>query len=297
MQEFEYSGKAMGTDYHLAVVCPSAKLANEAFAIAKSIIEAYEARFSRFLPESELSRLNENQDQVVSSTFMEVTRKARQLFEETKGVFNPLVQISRFGYDRDFDDLKDDDFSDESPYDIDFSATTIDTDSFRVRLEPGQKLDYGGFLKGYLAELIAKKIEAYAPDITGVVVNLGGDIHARGLDADAAKFVFYIYNPITQKDDFPITLHNQSLATSGTYKRYWMHSGKKTHHILDATGVPSGESDIVSASVVCKDGGRAEAYAKVFLLLGPEEGMKLLEAEPFSFLTIGAEGQITTNII
>lgn len=297
MQEFEYSGKAMGVDYHVAMVCSSWQGADAAYTIAKSTIEAWDARFSRFVPQSELSVLNANKDMTVSSAFLDATLKARQLFGETRGVFNPLVQIARFGYDRTFADLKDEGASDETPYDIDFSSTLIDPDTSRVRLGPGQKLDYGGFLKGYLAEIVAKKIESYSRDISGVVVNLGGDIHARGVDEGGKEFVFYIYNPVTKNEDLPVTLHNQSLATSGTYKRHWMHAGKRTHHILGASGVPGDGSGVVSASVVCADGGRAEAYAKVFLLLGPEHAAKLLGTEGFSFVTITTEGQITTTIV
>lgn len=299
MQEFEYSGKAMGTHFHVAVVCNSRRVADEAYGIAKSTIEAYEARFSRFLPQSELSVLNESKDMVVSGIFLDATLKARQLFDETRGVFNPLVQIARFGYDRTFAELKDSGQRDETPYDIDFSSTVIDQAASRVRLGPGQKLDYGGFLKGYLAQSIAKDIEAYSRDIGGVVVNIGGDIHARGVDEEGREFVFYIYNPTAKNDDIIVMLHNQSLATSGTYKRQWMHSGKKTHHILGASGVPSDgdASDTVSASVVCADGGRAEAYAKVFLLLGPQEAVHLLGTDGFSFVTINTEGEVTQNIV
>lgn len=287
----------MGVDYHLAVVCISRQRADEAYAIAKSTIEAWDARFSRFLPQSELSQLNANKDMVVSSVFLDATLKAHRLFGETKGVFNPLVQIARFGYDRDFADLEDAGTSDEALYDIDFSSTEIDTKSSRVRLRQGQKLDYGGFLKGYLAEMLAKKLEALSPDIAGVVVNIGGDIHARGLDAQGNKFVFHIYNPVAQNEDLSVPLHNQSLATSGVYKRHWTRAGQKTHHILNAAGLPDSKSDIVSASVVCADGGRAEAYAKVFLLLGPEHAVKLLGTKTYSFLTISADGKVATNIV
>ncbi len=297
MQEFEYSGKAMGTDYHVAVVCGSRAIADEAYGIAKSTIQAYEARFSRFLPRSELSVLNESKDMVVSDTFLDVTLKALRLFEETRGVFNPLVQIARFGYNRDFAELVDTGGHDETPYDIDFSSTSVDQAASRVRLGLGQRLDYGGFLKGYLAQIIAEKVEAYSRDISGVVVNIGGDIHARGADEEGREFVFYIYNPITKKEDLSVVLRNQSLATSGTYKRQWMHAGKSTHHILGASGVPNEGSGVVSASVICEDGGRAEAYAKVFLLLGPEEAAKLLGLEGVSFVTINKDGEVTKNIV
>jgi thiamine biosynthesis lipoprotein len=298
MQEFEYNGKAMGTEYSVAVVCGSKELADKAYEIARGDIESYEARFSRFLPTSELSVLNEKKDMVVSQTFLDATLKARQLFAATGGVFNPLVQIARFGYNKTFNDIKDGEGAkDDSPYDIDFSSTIIDRQTSRVRLSEGQKLDYGCFLKGYLAEIIAKKLESHFPDIAGVIVNLGGDIHARGLDQDGNKFVFNIHNPVQENGDIEVTLYNQSLATSGTYKRSWLSSGKKTHHILDASGARNPENDIVSASVIHEDGAAAEAYAKVFLSLGHGGGLKLLDGKDIPFVIIKSDRLIIRNTI
>lgn len=299
MEEFEYSGKAMGTNYSVAVVCDSEAVATEAWHIAKAEVEAYDAKFSRFAPTSEISLLNKRKDMRISETFLKVTAEAQKLFFETRGVFNPLVQISRFGYDRDFSELEDAGtaIDEDERYDIDFSTTLIDPRASRIRLNEGQELDYGGFLKGYLAELIARKIEERFPAISGIVVNLGGDIHARGLDRDRQEFQFHIYNPILDNEDIVVNLRDQSLATSGTYKRFWRRAGRNMHHILDVSGTDNPTSEIVSASVVCENGGKAEAYAKVFLSLGTENAVDLLKNESISFLSIDRRGKVVGNII
>jgi len=66
LKEFEWSGKAMGTDYSVAIVCISKDLALETYKIAKNDIERYEKRFSRFLPTSELSILNKKKDMIMA---------------------------------------------------------------------------------------------------------------------------------------------------------------------------------------------------------------------------------------
>ena len=296
LKEFEWSGKAMGTDYSIAIVCISRDLALETYEKAKNEIKEYEERFSRFLSTSELSILNEKKDMVVSQTFLDVTKKAYQLFMETGGIFNPLVQIVRFGYDKNFINLENNKHTkDDSLYNIDFHSTIIDEKTSSIHLKEGQKLDYGGFLKGYLAEIIAKKIKSHSENITGVIVNIGGDIHTQGLDENGNKFVFNIYNPILKNEDIKITLYNQSLATSGTYKRSWFISGKKMHHILDSSGSQNPENDIVSASVIHENGANAEAYTKVFLSLGHERALKLLKNKNVSFIIIKNDGQVNTN--
>lgn len=307
MKEFEYTGKAMGTEYSVAIVTDSEAVAKKMLALAKRDIEDYETRFSRFIPTSELSILNDRKTMVVSQAFLDVTQKAYQLFTETGGIFNPLVQIARLGYDKTFDSVGNPQSGnmgkvlDDSPYDIDFSATIIDQQTSRIHLEEGQKLDYGGFLKGYLAELIAKKITLASSAVSGVVVNLGGDIYTQGLDEHGHKFIFHIYNPILDNDDTSVSLYNQSLATSGTYKRSWLQpgkpTGKLTHHILDASGKQNPHSDVVSASVIHSDGAKAESYAKVFLAVSHDTALKILANEPISFVLIKNNGTVINKVI
>ena len=298
IEEFEYNGKAMGTDYFIAIVCDSRDLADKIYKISKNNIEEYEKRFSRFLKTSELSVLNEKKNMVVSQIFFDVTIRAYQLFFETKGIFNPLVQVSRLGYDKNFSDLKNNEKDeDESIYDIDFSSTKIDRLTRCIKLNEGQQLDYGGFLKGYLAEIIAKNIKSYSPNIIGVIVNLGGDIHTEGLDKNNNKFVFNIHNPVLVNENIEVSLFNQSLATSGTYKRSWSKFGKRVHHILDIFGKQNPENDVVSASVICNDGGESEAYSKVFISTDYKNAIKILGDKKNSTVIIKNNGQVIKNII
>lgn len=277
MKEYEYSGKAMGTEFDIAIVTSDDTHVEHIATQAMREIEDAEKRFSRFQKDSELSTLNRTKKMEVSPELLEAILKAYELFEATKGVFNPLVQISRFGYDKSFPEMSGI-ANERGDYDIDFSSVIINKDASTVTLMPGQELDFGGFLKGFIAEKTCRNIMKNE-GVTGAVVNLGGDIHARGTDAEGKSFIFDIFNPVTEQDDFSLPLSNESLATSGTYKRKWGKEGAIMHHILDATGMKNPDSDIVSASVVHEDGGKADAYAKVFLSLGPERALGMLGSD------------------
>lgn len=301
-KEYEFTGKAMGTEYSVAIIGNSESTANEMFKITSKIIAEYEAKFSRFLPTSELSLLNEKKEMAVSRELLDVILEAYQLFSQTHGIFNPLVQVARFGYNKTFDELKNSDqenipVDDESQYDIDFSTTVIDLENSHVTLREGQKLDFGGFLKGYLAEKIAKKLMSDFPQTTGIIINLGGDIHTQGLDEHGNKFIFNIYNPILDNEDITIPLFNQSLATSGTYKRKWLRGGIETNHLLDASGAQNFDTDIVSASIIHESGAVAESYAKVFLALGNLNAIRLLNNKELSFITVDTQGEVIRNIL
>lgn len=297
MHEYEYTGKAMGTDFSLAVVCDDPHVANAVNHRTEEKIRAYEAQFSRFLETSELSLLNTERHMEVSPVFLEVTLEAKRLYDVTQGVFNPLVQIARLGYIQSYEDLHHTSTSvDDATYNIDFSQTLIDTTAHTITLMEGQKLDFGGFLKGYLAEKLCHEIMDFSVLIQGAIVNIGGDIHARGYDAADETFIFTIFNPVTGVDDIQISLTNKSLATSGTYKRTWVHNAQATHHILDASGIQNPITSVVSASVIHPHGGTAEAYAKVFLGKEPEDAQALCDSET-EYIIIKNDGQIISNCI
>ncbi len=298
-EEYEYNGKAMGTDYSIVIVSKNKELANYMYKIALKDIEEYEIIFSRFLSTSELSTLNQKKDMKVSKIFLNVTLKAYYYYLKTNGIFNPLISVFRFGYDRNYSEIKNSTMiSNDFDYDIDFSTVVIDEKNSHIHLNNGQNLDYGGFLKGYLAEIIAKKIKLYSKYITGVIVNIGGDINTRGLDKHGNQFIFFIYNPILKNSDTSVTLYNQSLATSGTYKRNWLFFNKKIHHILDSSGKKNPDNDIVSATVVCNDGAQSEAFTKVFLSIKPNKAIELLDEKNknIKYILINNKGQIIKNI-
>ncbi len=286
----------MGTDFSIAIVSTSKEIADAQAKKAIDCIASYEQRFSRFIPASELSTLNQKKHLHVSEYFMRVIERAYALFVKTNGVFNPLVQIERFGYDKSFDELGGQKVEESNePYDIDFTSTYIDQETNHITLQEGQKIDFGGILKGYLADLICRSIQQ-SSSIHGVIVNIGGDIHTEGTSTEGKHFVFEIYNPISQKDAISIALHNQSLATSGTYKRVWETTGGKRNHILNASGTDNPDSTIISASVIAGDGSVAEAYAKVFLSVGEEEAQKILKGEKLSYILIKADGEVIKHI-
>lgn len=297
--EYEYTFRALGTECALAVICTSRLLAEEVYQLVTTEVKAYEERFSRFLPTSELSILNRKKNMTVSSIFMDVTEKAHELFVLSGGVFNPLVQIARLGYNKTFAEIKDTiPANPHRPYNIDFNTTTIDRQTSRIHLQKGQKLDYGGFLKGYLAESIAHKIISKFPLVKGCVVNLGGDICARGFDKEDAPFLFSIENPLKPETPIEISLINQSLATSGIYKRHWSHNGHTTHHILDVTGIKNPtETDIISSSVIHSSGALSEVYAKMFLSIPEKSALAYMNPIPTQYILIRSNGQIIKRTI
>lgn len=298
MQEFAYQQKLMGTTATVSVIVEPETEGDKIAAEIFSQIKDYENRFSRFIPGSELSELNNKKSLVVSDIFLTVLKRSIELSRETNGAFNPLIQIERQGYSEDYTNLEKELASvTTDKYNLNLSNITIDEKTGLVILQPDQKLDFGGILKGYLATKLAQAIfKKYESTIGGLIINIGGDLHTMGLDSTGKHFEFYLYNPVTESET-PLPFKDTSLTTSGTYKRTWTVAGNKRHHILAKDGLHNPVTNIISASIIHKDGALAEAYATMAIVSGIEALEKLLEKTDFKYFIVRTDGTTLTNIV
>ena len=292
MKEFTFSEKIMGTTLEVALVTSDFAKAEKAFTHVLEMARGYERTFSRFQNESELSRLNHQKNMRVSGSFIEVTRTAQKLHAQTCGIFNPLLQIEKLGYDVSFEKISPRTSSVViEPYDIDMTKVLVDEQAREVHIGEKQKLDYGGFLKGFVAERIAESLSSFH----GVIVNIGGDIFTHGFDANGQKFLFNFYNPITDTFSEAFPLHNEAMATSGTYKRSWVVGEKKVFHIIDAS-LENPASNLVSATIIADHGDTAEAYATTAICLGKEKAQVFLDEKGVRYALITKDGRVTSTI-
>lgn len=294
MYEYTFNERLMGTDLSVSLIMDDEVRATELFVLTLGRLRIYEERFSRFCEESELSRLNRERTMVVSPLMCTLLKTARVLYQKTEGYFNPLLQVDRLGYHESFEHMTGAQFQNLLPYNTNMNTLSIDESTHEVRLVDDQMLDFGGFLKGYLAENEAKRIMYENSNVYGVIVNIGGDLHTRGKDEHDNVFVFDIHNPL-EGNNIAVPLENMSLATSGTYKRAWDTEHAHVHHILDRGGVKNPTSDIISASVIHQSGAAAEAYAKTLLSVHPET-LSVMIDESIQCILIHNDGTIYTSL-
>ncbi len=286
--EYIYEDRVMGCTLEVSLVMENETEASRAYARMLALARAYDAQFSRFIEDSELSQLNREGERQVTEECRKVLLLGRELYRATRGAFNPLVDISRFGYDADAVHVLGNEraiVGTRAAYDIDFSSVRIGADG-TVSLSEGQRIDVGGYLKGYVAERLCQE----ALNASGVIVNLGGDIFTRGRDADGSAFIFSIENPLGDGMPVSFAFEDGGIATSGTYKRRWTVGQKPFHHILDESGVRNPATDVVSATVLAATGHEAEGYATAALVLGMESAAHLLGERGAEYFLIRSDG-------
>jgi thiamine biosynthesis lipoprotein len=239
-----------------------------------------EARFTRFLRDSELARLNasDGRSVPVSPEMYAMLQAALWAFEESEGLVNAAVlpALAAAGYDRPFRQglTEPPVLRAMQPPPLP-EVLLLDQATRSVALAPGAAIDLGGIAKGALADLLIDELGDNA------VCNLGGDLRLRGAGPEGDGW------HIGLCDGTVVALRDGAVCTSGISKRRWGHA---MHHLIDPrTGMPA-KTDLAEVSVVTDRALRGEVYAKTAVLLGAARGVAFLEARGVHFAVMPAEG-------
>ena len=155
---------------------------------------------------------------------------------------------------------------------------SIDAAAGHVTHLSGTPLALNSFTKSYIIGKAASAAMA-SGGVTGVVLNIGGDLVVRG---DRAQIVD-IADPLAGADNAApisrILVRDRAVATSGNYKRGVEIGGRHYSHIVDPrTGQPADQ--IVSATVVAAKPADAGALATTLSVLSPSESKRLVATAP-----------------
>ena len=157
---------------------------------------------------------------------------------------------------------------------VDYRRVAVDLEKSTVDLPAGMRIGLGGIAKGYGVDCaMALLLER---GVKHALVNAGGDLKALGREF-GKLWEIAIRHP-RGKDEIlaVIPLSNTCVMTSGDYERFFERDGKRYHHILDPrTGYPS--TGCMSATVTGPDAAFCDAIATAMCVLGPEEGLALIE--------------------
>jgi thiamine biosynthesis lipoprotein len=298
------SFRAMNTDILLAGEGQADELAT-GFDKARKFIQAAEARFSRFLEDSELSELNRSAGERfrASPDLFSIVGLAWRFYHLTHGLFDPsiLPELKRLGYDRSMDLLRT-----QGPAPLfesllagkrsSFSEMDLDGSDHTIQLPPGMALDLGGIAKGWIAEQAANILSNYA---TACIVDAGGDMFMVGIPDGLDKWPVELEDPL-QPDHSLVSLKLSpgAVATSTVTKRTWNQAGVQRHHIIDPRTNEPAVSDWISVTVSAKHAYEAEVFAKVLLIAGPHEAQDILNSSKIecSYLAIDREKNILGNL-
>ncbi|MGN6501536.1 MAG: FAD:protein FMN transferase, partial [Pseudolysinimonas sp.] len=260
-------------------------------------LERLEELWSRFLPGSDLSRLNraDGSPVRVDAATIGLLHVMGEAMAETAGAFDPtlLPALVDAGYAM---SMVDSTHATALPPTARAGGAFADIliEGFEVSLPPGLTLDAGGIGKGYAADRLTSL--ARVRGAAGAMVEIAGDLVVFGEAPQPGGWVIGIEDPREPARHLTtVRLAEGAVATSGTRKRRWMQDGAERHHLIDPRTGVSARDDIDAVTVIAGSGSRAEALAKYAFVHGLESALAWLPTRNAAGLIATADGGVHTT--
>ncbi len=249
---------------------------------------------SRFLPDSELSRLNARAGRrvAVSDLLFSVLEEALRAAHATDGLFDPALEptIRELGYDRTFAAVN----PDGAPVRPHPSAgawrqVVLDRETRTVEMPLGAGIDLGGIAKGMAVDAGIALLTARG--VATAIVEAGGDLAVLGVPPGQDAWWVVVDGRFAPQH---VAIRSGGLATSGVARRSWRRGGRVYHHLIDPRTGDSARSDLWSVTAAAGTCAHAEVAAKVALIEGREAGSAFLDAIGIPALIVERDGATAT---
>ncbi|WP_291799984.1 FAD:protein FMN transferase [Lutibacter sp.] len=273
-------GNAIGTTFSIKYVSES----NLNFQIKiDSLIKAVNKSVSTYIPTSDISKINKGDTTIVVDHFFEeVFFKSEKIYTNTNGDFDPtvgvLVNAWGFGPEKAIENLDSAKIKELLTY-VGFDKVSLKNGRI-IKQYSEIYFDFNAIAKGYLVDIIGRVFEQEG--VKNYMVEIGGEIRARGVNQHGKFWRIAIEKPNedgTRSFATTIQLRNESMATSGNYRKFRTTADgtKYVHTINTKTGFAT-ESNLLSASVICKtDCADVDGYATAFMAMGLEKSQEFLK--------------------
>lgn len=255
-------------------------------------VSAFEARYSRFIPNSLIGRINAAAGEGWVETDPETDRLfgfCQDLYFFTRGAFDPtalpLIQLWNW---------KTPPATLPAPATVQAARELVGWN--KVQRRPGgiflprrgMSLDLGGIGKEYAVDCVMNL--AGELGVANVLVDFGQDVRVRGTPPDKAFWWIGLEDANAPGNCWTgVAVTDHAVATSGDYLRCFNVDGRRYGHIIDPrTGYPA-DTGCRAVSVVAPSCTIAGLLTTTALILGPKEGLQLIETHQ------GAAGAITTD--
>ncbi len=283
-EQLDLSGGALGTSFNISIVgAPEALDTSALEADVLATFERIDLLASTWREDSELAIFNADHAIdwiIVSQPLCDALASALNIAVQTGGAFDvtvgPLVNLWGFGPDGS---------AVEPPSAEAIAAAMEATGHDKIETDCNERLvrkdhedmyvDLSGWAKGLAVDELAELL-----DTTGIdnyLVEVGGELRARGHNSEGLKWSIAIEAPSTSRraPHAVVRVTDTSVATSGDYRNYFEHDGQHYSHMIDPrTGRPV-THNLAAVTVVHPSAAYADAMATALLVLGPDDGLAL----------------------
>lgn len=289
----------MGTELEVTINVTDPSVVDPAFAAVVAEMRRLEDMMSEWKDDSPVSLINRNAGKKpveVPDELFKVISSAQQVSELTAGAFDISWAAMRglWNFAPGHERVPTEDEVKKARRLIDYRKIELDPEKKTVFLkEAGKSIGLGGIAKGYAVDRAMETL--YRMGIKNAIIKAGGDMRVQGV-SDTGPWEIGIKDP-RKKDTLiaKLVLTDISISTSGDYERYFIKDGVLYHHIIDVrTGYPA--RDCRSVTLIAPDTMTSDALSTAVFILGPLEGMRLVEKlKGVEAIIVDADGRIVTS--
>lgn len=273
----------MGTSMQVAAFGGDAALRRNAIEEAFGALNEVDRLMSNYRSDSELSFVNAAAARgpvTVSAPLLSLLEAARRISVDSRGAFDvtvgPLVKLWGF-FDKKPHVPTAAELAAVRPL-VDYRNLLIDPRERTVRFtRPGVEIDLGGIAKGFAVELAANVLRRRG--LSGFV-DAGGNQYMLGRQPGKRVWTVGIKDPTRGSDLLgEVDVREGAVSTSADSSNFLIAGGRRYGHILDPRSLqPS--SAALSVTIVSTDATLGDAMSKAAFILGPKDGLVLIESYP-----------------
>ena len=271
-----FSHEAMATTFEVIIVHDDEKYARQAAAAAFDQVNRLEAELSRFIENSDISRINNlpaNQPLVLGPDAFKCLQLSRRIYTETNGAFDVTIGplLNRRRNDNGSPRVPAEQELHNTHQRIGMDLLKLDEDEHTIELSAGPvQIDLGGIGKGYAVDRMAEFLREWSID-TALIS--GGYSSVLALDAPKGTkgWPLTLSSPVNRKKVLARpNLQGRALGSSGL---------KKGQHIIDPRTKQPVKGKLAAWSSA-PDAATADALSTAFMVMSPGEIEKYCSSHP-----------------
>lgn len=268
----KFAGKTQGTTYH--ITCKTSDSVDVVQQIVDSILHAFDMEFSIYNKQSTITKVNNNDSTaVLDSMFIEMINFSRKINQMSAGSFDitvgPLVNAWGFGPD-----------TKKKPSQKTIDSLLVITGMSKIKIEgnklikssPKIRIDVNGIAQGYSVDLVADFFEKSG--VENYMVEIGGEVRCKGVNEKGKLWRIGIDKPVENNNGAEhqlqaiVELNNESVSTSGSYRRFYIENGVKYSHTINPFNGYPARNTLLSVTIFDKKCAFADAVATACMVKG-----------------------------
>jgi thiamine biosynthesis lipoprotein len=245
-----------------------------------SILSAVDNSLSLWNENSLLTRINKGENAVVDKIFRDNLALSYEISTLTDGAFDVtiggLVKIYGFA-NKERRKVSEQEVQHLLQY-VDYNKVSISEDGHLIK-QSGTELDFNAIAQGYTTDIISDYLISMG--VKDFIVDVGGEVFAQGTKPDNQLWTVAIEEPAADslseaKYNYTIGLDNQSIVTSGSYRKYYEENGVKYSHTIDTKSGKPVTHTLLSVSVLADKSYKADGLATAFMVMGLDKSKAFL---------------------